>query len=338
MSAPREGFTPCEAHAPHEPHTPRVLCVVGPTASGKTALAVSLAKRLGGEVISCDSMQIYKELSIGTAKPTVEEMDGIPHHMIDFVDPREPFSCADYVRAATACANDILSRGKLPVFCGGTGLYLDSTIRGTVFSDAPDTDSDVLTALKEEYARDGIDGIYARLCEADPDSAAAIHKNNTKRVLRALEIYLVTGKPKSVWDAESHKAPPVFDACYLGLDFCDRSILHDRINRRVSLMLDGGLLDEVKRLYAGGYLPDGSTAAQAIGYKEFLAYLRGEMTLDDAAERLRAATRQYAKRQLTWFRRNPAMHWLYPDTAPAGVDTVDYLTEQGCRIFNGAAE
>lgn len=314
---------------------PRVLCVVGPTASGKTALAVALAKRLNGEVISCDSMQIYKELSVGTAKPTAEETDGIRHHMLDFADPRKPFSCADYVAGATECADDILSRGKLPVFCGGTGLYLDSTIRGTVFSDAPknDGDSDVMAQLKEEYARSGIDGIYARLAAVDPVSASAIHKNNVKRVLRALEIYLVTGKPKSEWDAASHPAPPVFDAVYIGLDYADRSILHERINRRVTQMMENGLLDEVKRLYAEGYLPAGSTASQAIGYKEFLAYLRGEMPLEEAAERLRAATRQYAKRQLTWFRRNPDVHWLYPDRVPDGEDVLSYLCAEAAEIF-----
>ena len=310
--------------------SPRVLCIVGPTASGKTALAVAAAKALNGEVISCDSMQIYKYLSIGTAKPTTDEMDGIPHHCIDFVDPRTPFSCPDYVRAATECAHDILSRGKLPIFCGGTGLYLDSTVRGTQFSDKPEDDGEsaVMTELRTEYERTGIDGIYERLTAVDPVSAAAIHKNNTKRVLRALEIYLTTGKTKSEWDAQSHNAPPVFDACYVGLDYRDRTILHDRINRRVTMMLEGGLEEEVRRLYAEGYLPDGSTAAQAIGYKEFLSYLRGEMTLDEAAENLRTATRRYAKRQLTWFRRNPAMHWLYPD------ETAAEAAEQGGDLLS----
>jgi len=313
---------------------PRVLCIVGPTASGKTALAVAAAKALNGEVISCDSMQIYKYLSIGTAKPTTDEMNGIPHHCIDFVDPRTPFSCPDYVAAATACANEILSRGKLPVFCGGTGLYLDSTIRGTQFSDKPEetTESTVMAELRAEYERNGIDSIYARLGEVDPDAAAAIHKKNTKRVLRALEIYLTTGKTKTAWDAQSHTQPPVFDACYIGLDYRDRTILHDRINRRVTLMLEGGLEDEVRRLYGEGLLPDGSTAAQAIGYKEFLAYLHGDMTLDDAAENLRTATRRYAKRQLTWFRRNPAMHWLYPDELMADANASgDTLVSVLCR-------
>ncbi len=312
---------------------PQVLCVVGPTASGKTALAVALAKALDGEIISCDSMQIYRELSVGTAKPTQGEMQDIPHHMLDFADPREPFSCADYVTMATACAHDILSRGKLPIFAGGTGLYLDNTIRGTAFSDAPDGDNATRLALQEEYAQNGIDGIYERLAKADPVSAAAIHKNNTKRVLRALEIYLVTGKPKSVWDAESHRAPPAFDACYIGLDYKDRAILHDRINRRVTVMLENGLLAEVRRLYADGYLPDGSTAAQAIGYKEFLSCLRGEMSLDEATEQLRAATRQYAKRQLTWFRRNPDMHWLYPDLVPADADVLSTLCTHAVSVF-----
>lgn len=325
--------------------SPRVLCIVGPTASGKTALAVAAAKALNGEVISCDSMQIYKYLSIGTAKPTADEMDGIPHHCIDFVDPRTPFSCPDYVAAAAECANDILSRGKLPIFCGGTGLYLDSTIRGTQFSDKPEdsAESTVMTDLRAEFERDGIDGIYGRLTAVDPVSAAAIHKNNTKRVLRALEIYLTTGKTKSAWDAQSHTMPPVFDACYIGLDYRDRTILHDRINRRVTMMLEGGLEEEVRRLYGEGLLPDGSTAAQAIGYKEFLAYLHGDMTLDEAAENLRTATRRYAKRQLTWFRRNPAMHWLYPDeiaadTGAGGDNLVSALCRKTVTHFLAASD
>ncbi len=321
----------------NESKYPRVLCIVGPTASGKTALAIAAAKALNGEVISCDSMQIYKYLSIGTAKPTDAEMDGVVHHCLDFVDPRTPFSCPDYVAAATACAHDILSRGKLPVFCGGTGLYLDSTIRGTQFSDKPEDDGEsaVLSDLRAEYERDGIDGIYARLSAVDPASAAAIHKNNTKRVLRALEIFLTTGKTKTAWDAQSHTQPPVFDACYIGLDYRDRAILHERINRRVTQMLERGLEEEVHRLYAEGFLPDGSTAAQAIGYKEFLAYLRGEMTLDEAAENLRTATRRYAKRQLTWFRRNPAIHWLYPDeiAAAPGADRVSALCQETVERF-----
>lgn len=313
---------------------PRVLCIVGPTASGKTALAVAAAKALNGEVISCDSMQIYKYLSVGTAKPTVGEMDGVVHHCIDFVDPRTPFSCPDYAAAATACAHDILSRGKLPVFCGGTGLYLDSTIRGTRFSEKPEEEgeSTVMTALRTEYERDGIDGIYARLSEVDPAAAAAIHKNNTKRVLRALEIYLTTGRTKTAWDAESHSEPPQFRACRIGLDYRDRSILHDRINRRVTLMLEMGLEEEVRRLYAEGYLPDGSTAAQAIGYKEFLSYLAGEMTLDEAADHLRTATRRYAKRQLTWFRRDPDTHWLYPDEVQKTLTNGESLTDALCRM------
>ena len=311
---------------------PRVLCIVGPTASGKTALAVAAAKALDGEVISCDSMQIYKYLSIGTAKPTEDEMDGIAHHCIDFVDPRTPFSCPDYAAAATACAHDILSRGKLPIFCGGTGLYLDSTIRGTRFSDkADDGGSAVMADLQAELARDGIDGIYARLTAADPEAAAAIHKNNTKRVLRALEIYLTTRKTKTEWDAASHTEPPVFDACYIGLDYRDRHILHDRINRRVTLMLEAGLEEEVRRLYANGLLPDTSTAAQAIGYKEFLAYLHGEMTLAEASDTLRTATRRYAKRQLTWFRRNPDMHWLYPDEILTAEHTDGDVLSALCR-------
>ncbi|MCQ2432932.1 MAG: tRNA (adenosine(37)-N6)-dimethylallyltransferase MiaA [Clostridia bacterium] len=312
----------------------RTLCVVGPTASGKTALAVKLAKALNGEVISCDSMQIYDRLSIGTAKPTTEEMEGIPHHLIGFADPRVPFSCADYVPLAKAVIDDITARGKLPVFCGGTGLYLDSVLSGTEFSAAP-ADTAVGDELRAEFARNGIDGIYAHLQELDPASAEAIHKNNAKRIIRALEIVLTTGKPKSVWDAESHNIPSPYHATVIGLDYKDRSVLHERINRRVTLMLEAGLVDEVRTLYEGGWLPEGSTAAQAIGYKEFSAYLRGEMTEAEAAEQIRTSTRRYAKRQLTWFRRNPAVHWLYPDTITptAGKTTADILAEEAVRIF-----
>jgi len=313
----------------------RILCIVGPTASGKTALAVAVAKALNGEVISCDSMQIYRHLSIGTAKPTLREQDGVPHHLIDFADPREPFSCADYVTMATDCANDILLRGKLPIFCGGTGLYLDNTVLGTAFSSADNSTSDgaVLAELQKEFERDGIDGIYTRLASVDPQAAESIHKNNTKRVLRALEIYLVTGKTKTEWDARSHDRPMAFDACYIGLDFKDRSILHERINLRVTRMLEEGLLDEVSALYRDGFLPKGSTAAQAIGYKEFLGCIHGEMSVSEAADRVRAATRQYAKRQLTWFRRNRDIHWLYPDTVPFGENVTDVLLKQVIELF-----
>ncbi len=294
----------------------KIICIVGPTASGKTALAVSLAKKLGGEIISCDAMQIYEHLSIGTAKPTDAEMDEIPHHLIGFADPRKPFSCVDYVPLAQAAIADIISHGNIPIFCGGTGLYLDSTVRNIIFSDQPKGDTAISDALRAEYEKAGIDGIYQRLQAIDPTAAASIHKNNTKRVIRALEIYLATGKTKTEWDLQSQCGTSPYDAVYLGLDFKDRSILHARIDQRVLRMMESGLLEEVRALYSGGYLPDGSTAAQAIGYKEFLAYLQGDITLDAAVARVQAASRQYAKRQLTWFRRNPAIHWLYVDTYP----------------------
>ncbi len=294
---------------------PAVVCVVGPTAGGKTALSVALAKALDGEVISCDSMQIYDRLQIGTARPTEEEMQGIPHHLLGFADPRQPFSCADYVPLCKAKIDEVLGRGKLPILCGGTGLYLDSVLSGTRFSEG-ERDPAVADALWRQYEEQGIDPIYARLSKLDPVSAAAIHKNNTKRVIRALEIYLTTGKTKSEWDALSHPTPAPYRALRIGLDYRDRSVLHDRINRRVTLMLEKGLLEEVRSLCDAGYLPEGSTAAQAIGYKEFLSVLRGESTQDAAADRVRAATRQYAKRQLTWFRRSPDTLWLYPDTYP----------------------
>ena len=294
----------------------KVLCVTGPTASGKTALAIALAKALSGEIICADAMQIYDRLLIGTARPTSEEQDGVPHHLFGFADPRIPFSCADYVPLAKAVIEDIRARGRLPIFCGGTGLYLDSVMRATAFSEGEKKDTKVADALRAEAKEHGIMGIWQRLSEVDPDAARAIHPNNEKRVIRALEIYLATGITKTEWDARSHDVPSPYEPLYIGLDYRNRRILHERIARRVDLMLDMGLENEVRELYQGGYLPKTSTAAQAIGYKEFLSYLAGEMSLDEAKEQLCTATRRYAKRQLTWFRRNPDMHWLYPDDYP----------------------
>ncbi len=293
-----------------------VLCIAGPTASGKTALSVSLAKALSGEIICADAMQIYDKLLIGTARPTKEEQGGVAHHLFGFADPRVPFSCVDYIPLACAAISDITARGNLPVFCGGTGLYLDSVMRGTAFLESESKDTSVADDLRKEAGEHGIMGIWERLRDVDPASADAIHPHNEKRVIRALEIYLTTGVTKTEWDARSHDTPSPYAPIYIGLDYRDRSILHDRIGRRVSLMLENGLEEEVRTLYARGYLPEGGTASQAIGYKEFLAYLAGKMTLDEAAEQLRTATRRYAKRQLTWFRRNPDMHWLYPDEYP----------------------
>lgn len=290
---------------------PKIIAVVGPTASGKTALAVGLAERLGGEVVSCDSMQIYRGMDIGTAKPTAEEMRGVPHHLIDIVDPDVSFTAADYTLRATAAAEDIISRGKLPVFCGGTGLYLDSFLRGGFEDMAEDvTYRERLKALAE---REGVDTVHAVLAGVDPESAAKIHPNNVRRVIRALEIFHVTGMTKTELDRRSRMGGCRFSPVLIGLRFRDREQLYRRIDSRVDRMLADGLTDEVKRLFEAGVFERSRTAAQAIGYKELLGVVRGTDTAEAAEEELKRATRRYAKRQLTWFGANPDIHWIEPD-------------------------
>ena len=274
----------------------RFIAVAGPTASGKSALALQLCRQLDGEFISCDSMQIYRGMDIGTAKPTPAEMAEIPHHLIDILDPDQSFSAADYQPLAENAVENILSRGKMPIFCGGTGLYLDVVITGNAFS-AGDTD----TALRQQLTDMDPALLYRRLQEIDPQAAAAIHPNNHKRVVRAVEIYETTGMTKTEWDARSRTTPSEFRGKVLVLDHTDRDELYRRINDRVDQMMAAGLADEVRALH----LPPDSTAAQAIGYKELIACFQGKMTLDEAVEKIKTATRNYAKRQLTWFRRKP---------------------------------
>jgi tRNA dimethylallyltransferase len=296
--------------------TDKILAVCGPTASGKTALAIRLAQMLGGEVVSCDSMQIYRRMRIGTAAPTPEETEGVPHHLIGIAEPDEPFSCADYTARAEECIRDITARGKLPIFCGGTGLYLDSLLRVSAFSEAEGS-AQVRAALHSFAETEGADALHARLCAVDPEAAAAIHKNNVRRVVRALEIYETTGVTKTEWDRRSLSAEPKYNARIAVLDFYDRGLLYGRIDRRVSVMLAEGLEAEVRALYDDGLLDGRHIAAQAIGYKEFLPYFAGEATLEEAADQIRLSTRRYAKRQLTWFRRYGDALWLYPDTEGA---------------------
>jgi tRNA dimethylallyltransferase len=286
----------------------RIVAVVGPTASGKTALALELADRFGGEIISCDSMQIYKGMDIGTAKPTADEMRGIPHHMIDIVEPSEYFSAADYALLARKAADDILARGKLPIFCGGTGLYLDSVLTATNYAEA-ETDYELRASLLEDAEKFGSVALWERLREVDPESAAAIHPNNIKRVTRALEIYLTTGITKTEWDSKSRLSPPPYESLIIAPDR-DRADLYERIDRRVDVMISSGLVGEVEGLLQSGKLPRNSTAAQAIGYKEIIVYLDGLCTLEDATSQIKQASRRYAKRQLTWFRRNSNVNWL----------------------------
>ena len=284
-----------------------IICVVGPTASGKTAFAVRLAQSLGGEVISCDSMQIYRRMDIGTAKPTVEEMAQIPHHMIGIVEPNEDFSVGKYVQMADAVLQDVLARGKTAVICGGTGLYVDSLIAGRSFAPYPATGK--REALEKRAAEEGIGPLLARLCEVDPAAAARLHASDEKRIIRALEVFDETGKTITWHNEQTQKQPPRYTPYWLGLDFADRNVLYSRIDRRVDLMLEAGLLDEIRALVAGG-VPESCTAMQAIGYKEYLAALRGESSFGEATALVKQRSRNYAKRQLTWFRRNKAVHWL----------------------------
>lgn len=286
----------------------KILAVVGPTASGKTAVSVELARRLGGEVVSCDSMQVYRRMNIGTAKPTVEEMCGVLHHLIDAVEPDAPFSCAEYVTRAGETVKDIAVRGKLPILCGGTGLYLDRFLCGEM--EETHADEALRASLFAFAESEGVEALHARLREVDPESADAIHPNNVKRVVRALEIYEQTGIPKSEFDRRSQVGESPYDAVVIGLHYPRREVLYERINRRVDVMLADGLLEETKKLLDEGVFEVNLTAAQAIGYKELLGYLRGEETLSAATENLKIATRRYAKRQLTWFGAKPYVVWV----------------------------
>ena len=287
----------------------KAIVVVGPTASGKTSLGIYIAKKYNGEVISADSMQIYKEMSVSTAKPTIDEIDGVKHHLIDFVDITDTYSVSDYCRDAKAVFDDIISRGKLPVIVGGTGLYIDSFITNTQFFD--DAQSDEIRKRLQKQANDeGLDVLYNRLKEIDPDAAAKIHPNNSVRVIRALEVYEATGKTITQQTEQSHSVASDIDALYIGINYSDREKLYDRINRRVDIMMENGLLDEAKSLFSGEY---SATAVNSIGCKEMKPFLDGEKSLSECVEKLKMSTRHYAKRQLTWFRRNESVKWVYPD-------------------------
>ena len=284
-----------------------IICIAGPTASGKTALAVELAKELGGEVVSCDSMQVYRRMNIGTAKPTREEMQGIPHHMLDEAEPWEDFSVSRYCELATPIVEDILSRGKTAIIAGGTGLYMDSLIRGNAFAPFPSTG--VRERLEAQADAEGMEAMLAWLRSLDPDSAARLHLSDRKRILRALEVYLETGETITAHNRRTQALPPRFRPLWLGLDFTDRGELYRRIDLRVEEMLRQGLLEEIRELLASG-IPPKCTAMQAIGYKEFVDSLQRSLPVEQAVEEVKKSSRHYAKRQLTWFRRNKALHWL----------------------------
>ena len=310
---------------------PKILVITGPTASGKTALAVELALQHNGEVVSADSMQIYRRMDIGTAKPTKEEMRGVPHHMLDVADPAEDFSVARYVDMAAACVDNILARGRLPIVAGGTGLYIDSLLSGRTFA-AFEPDSSLRGELEARFDRAGGQAMLAELSQVDPDSARRLHPNDKKRIVRALEVYRTTGKTITQHNRETQAIPPRYDALTLTLAFRRREDMWARIDHRVDEMMEAGLVEEVEKLLHSG-VPQRCTAMQAIGYKEMAAALLGGGDTAAAAEEIKLRSRQYAKRQLTWFRRNKAARWLYwdgtPDFAAALQASTGYMKEFG---------
>lgn len=278
----------------------KVIVVCGPTASGKTALAVELAKIYDGEVISADSMQIYTDMDIASAKPTSEEQQGIPHHLVGFLDPSESFSVAEYVKLCDNCVNDILSRGKTPIICGGTGLYISSFVDNLTFDDS-EQDLSFRENMRKFAEVNGKAALLEKLCEIDPETAETLHENNVGRIIRALEVFHTTGHTISQAKAMSRLNPSPYDFVMITLDFEERELLHERINRRVDDMIERGLIEEARNCFEQSNRP---TAAQAIGCKELFPYFRGERSLDECINELKLRTRQYAKRQMTWFRRD----------------------------------
>ncbi len=289
--------------------TNKLICVVGPTACGKTKMGVLLAKRYGGEVVSCDSMQLYRGMSIGTAAPTAEETEGVPHHMVAIAEPGEAYSVARYAEEAGRCVDEILARGAQPIVVGGTGLYLDALLAGHGFA-AGQFGGKVRKELEARLAAEGPDVLLAELCAVDPERAARLERNDGKRIVRALEVYRETGRTITEHERETKTIPPRYEAVFLGFAFEDRDEMCAAIDRRVDAMVEQGLFDEVRALLERG-VPRESTAFQAIGYKECLAYLDGGETREDAIAEIKLRSRQYAKRQLTWLRRNPEIHWYY---------------------------
>ena len=296
-----------------------IICIAGPTASGKTALAVELAKAFNGEVVSCDSMQIYKRMDIGTAKPTTEEMQGIPHHMIDICQPEEDFSVSRYCCMATPIVDDILSRGKTAIIAGGTGLYMDSLIKGNDFAPTPATGH--RQRLEEKLNAVGLDAMLAELSAIDQEAADRAQRN-PRRVIRALEVYYETGETITAHNLKTQAIPPRYNPLWLGLDFDPRQLLYDRIDRRVGIMLEMGLMEEIKSILSSGISPN-CTAMQAIGYKEFVDALEGRCSTEEAADEVRKSSRRYAKRQLTWFRRNREMNWLTRHEGETGEEIIE---------------
>ena len=285
-----------------------IICIAGPTASGKTALSIALAKELNGEVVSCDSMQVYKRMDIGTAKPTLEEMDGVPHHMLSVAEPWENFSVGKYCDMAAPIVDDILARGKTAIIAGGTGLYMDALIRGNDFAPVPSTGR--REELEKIAAEQGIHTVIEMLRKVDPESAQRLHPSDQKRIIRAMEVYLETGKTITQHNLETQQIPDRYHPVWFALEDADRATLYNRIDRRVEVMLEQGLIAEIESLLAEG-VPESATAMQAIGYKEFVDALQGRCSMETATTLVQQSSRKYAKRQLTWFRRNSAIHWLH---------------------------
>ena len=309
---------------------PPILVVCGPTATGKTKLGVALAQRFHGEVVSADSMQLYRGMAIGTAQPTPEEMGGIPHHMLAVADPREPYSVGRYVEEAGRCLEDILRRGKQPILVGGTGLYIDSLLSGRDFSPKPPGNS--RARLQARAAQEGLQALWAELQGIDPAAAARVHPNDEKRILRALEVWYDTGETISQHNQRTQAVPPRYQAVTLLLNYRERQDLYARIDQRVDEMMARGLLDEAKALLANR-VPQDATAMQAIGYKELLPALAGQCPLEDAVALVKLRSRQYAKRQLSWFRRNQGGKWFYLEKIPNFPallqDSTDFVREKG---------
>ena len=303
---------------------PKVIVIAGPTASGKTALSIALAKAFDGEVVSADSMQIYRRMDIGTAKPTPEERQGVAHHMLDVAEPDENFSVARYVELASRAVDDILRRGKVPVIAGGTGLYLDSLLSGRTFAPYPSTGW--RERLQKRGAEEGMERLLEELRAVDPEAAGRLHLKDEKRIIRALEVWHETGRTITQHNLDTQALPPRYEGCWIGLNFADRAQLWERIDRRVDQMLEQGLVEEIRRLLAEGIDP-GATAMQAIGYKEMAEAVRTGGDLAAAADEVRLRSRQYAKRQLTWFRKNPAIHGYHWQQQPDFAAACQFATE-----------
>lgn len=310
----------------------KLLVIAGPTASGKTALSIAVAQRLNGEIVSADSMQIYRGMDIGTAKATPEERATVPHHMLDFLLPMENYSVSRYVEEASAVCEDILSRGKLPIVTGGTGLYIDALLAGQHFAGLSGEDGSLRETLNLDYDRLGGEEMLRRLAEADPARAEKLNPGDRRRIVRALEVFNLTGETISVHDARTREQAPAYHSLYTVLEFRDREKLYQRIEQRVDRMYQAGLLEEVRELEQLG-LPKESTCLQAIGYRQALQVLRGELDRDEAVRNTKQATRRYAKRQLTWFRRHVEALRLYADEL-----SPDEMVDRVCDAFERMKE